>query len=120
MNTLSGLQIDLLVNLIERKILRMVDGEMFEKAEIQILKDCRDCLKRKDSLSGNQLEHAIDLVEIRILCAAADGDTDGREFAQLKACRAVLLEIAAERRDVRVVPFPSIYLLEDRGEDTVH
>lgn len=58
----------------------------------------------------------VDLVEIRILCAAA---ADAGEFARLKACRATLLEIAMERRDVTVIPFPSLYLIED-ADETVH
>ena len=119
MNTLTSLQINLLIRLVERKILCMMDDEIFEKGEIQRLKDCREHLVNKSTLSAKHLEHVIDLVEIRTLCAAADGDADTREFAQLKACRATLLDIAAERRDVTVVPFPSLYLLED-FDQTVH
>ena len=73
MNTLSSLQVELLVQLVERKILCMMDEELFEKGEIQLLKDCRDHLLNKTAMDAKHLEHAIDLVEIRILCAAADG-----------------------------------------------
>ncbi len=119
MNTLTSLQIEQLVQLVERKILCMTGEEMAEKSEIQILKDCRDFLRDAKSLAAKHLEHLIDLVEIRILCAAADGDADDREFALLKACRSTLLEIASGRRDVRVIPFPALYLLED-AEAALH
>jgi hypothetical protein len=119
MNTLPSLQVDQLVQLVERKILDMTGEEMFEKGEIQVLKDCRDILFQKSPLKAKHLEHLIDLVEIRILRAAADGDADAQEFAHLKACRSTLLDLAAERRDVRVIPFPTLYLLEDM-EGTVH
>jgi len=90
----------------------MMDDEIFEKGEILVLKDCREHLMQKLTLTAKHLEHVIDLVEIHILCAAADAS----EFGQLKACRETLLEIAAERRDVTVILFPSPYLLEDANE----
>ena len=109
MNTLSNLHIDLIVELVEVKMLDMAASDMAEAKEIAILKDCRELLRSKARMSGRHIERLIDLVEIRLICGSDEG-IGAKESVVLTNCRATLLDVAAKRMDVKVIPLPGHFL----------
>ncbi len=112
---LTSLHIAQLVDLVERKILDMSGEAHADEREIALLKSCRERLLAGRSLSGAHLERLIDLVEIALLRGADEG-TSERVRAKLVACRQALLDLAAQRSDVRVIPFPTELLARGPGE----
>lgn len=109
MITLSNLHFEMLVELVELKILDMTAGDMAEEKEIAILKNCRELLLSRAQMAGRHIERLIDLVEIRLICGSDEG-FDAEEPVVLTNCRAALLDIAAKRMDVKVIPLPENFL----------